>query len=659
MNPWTLQILEFNKIVEEIETYALTEAARNNLRKLRPSVRCEQVQSWMDETTEARAMLDINASVPIPLMENMTEVLLKLGKGFVLTPAELGACQNLLEGVKKLGRYMETMEGAAPRLASYARSMFALEDLREEIAAAVVNQQVADRASSDLHRIRKRLAVTEERIRQKMQEILRSPASASLLQETVIQERNGRLVVPVRRQHRKAFSGTVVDTSSTGSTVFMEPAAVTRLQDEYQRLRSEEESEVFRILTHLTGRVEQYARELSIDVETMAHYDFVFAKAKYSRVYDMRPVALNTRGICLIKQGRHPLLGSQAVPLDFHSGKTHRALVVTGPNTGGKTVALKTVGLITLMAQSGLHVPVEEGSEIAVFTDILADIGDGQSMEQSLSTFSSHVRNILTMLNCADSRTLVLLDELGAGTDPAEGRGFAIAVLEEIFARGATIVATTHFGEIKEFAARSEGFANGCMEFDPDSLQPLYRLQIGTWGDSHAFLIALRLGMDPHIIARAHEISYGEQLADRSGILPLPEKCMDARAVQEHQAVARVLEEVEKDKGRRERQRQYVKKNLKVGDRVYISTMQRTGVVCEEENEKGDLVVLVLGKKLRINNKRLSLYLDREDLYPENYDLDIVLESKENRKKRKLMSKRHVEGLVIESQDDVIDPDHE
>jgi len=654
MNQTTLQLLEFPKILEEIKTFALTETARQLLDQLKPSVNERQIQNWMDETTEARTMLGVNSSVPLPIMENIPEIMAKLGKGFVLAPQELESCGKLLEGVKRMVKYMEAMQTVAPRLASYAHSMFALDDLYDEITGAIVNQEVADRASSELYRIRRRMAVVEERIRQKLHDILRSDTYAHMLQDAIIQERNGRMVVPIQRQYRKKFSGTVVDTSSTGSTVFMEPAAVTRLQDEYSQLKSEEEAEVYRILTYLTGRVESYARELLINVETITHYDFVFAKAKYSRSQDMRPVQLNTSGVCVIKQGRHPLLGASAVPLDFHIGSGKRALVITGPNTGGKTVTLKMIGLLTMMSQAGLHVPADEGSEIAIFTDILADIGDGQSMEQSLSTFSAHVRNILTMLTCADSRTLVLLDELGAGTDPAEGRGFAIAVLEELFARGATIVATTHFGEIKEFAQRTEGFVNGCMEFDPDSLQPLYRLKIGTWGDSHAFLIALKLGMDPALINRAYEISYGKQM-NVSQVFG--DKLRDDTVIQEHQEKIRAREEAEKHQARLERQRKYERKQLKVGDRVYISTMRRTGVVCEEENAKGDLVVLVLGKKYRINHKRLTLHIDREDLYPENYDLDIVLETKENRKKRKIMRKRHVEGLVIESRDDdIFDP---
>lgn len=656
MNQNAINVLEFDKIIAEIKSYAMTETAKTLIGQLEPSVNYLQIKNWMDETTEARKMLDVNASVPLPALESIPETMGKLGKGYVLTPEELEAVGHLLEGVKRICKYMETMETVAPRLASYSHSMFILDDLYEAIAAAIVNGTVADRASSDLYRIRKRMLIVEERIRQKLGDILKSAAYAHMLQDPIIQERSGRLVVPVQRQYHKKFSGTVIDTSSSGSTVFMEPAAVTRLQDEYAQLKSEEEVEIFRILTDLTQQVESHARELLINVETITHYDFVFAKAKYSRSLDMRPVQLNTSGICVIKQGRHPLLGARAVPLDFHIGGANRALVITGPNTGGKTVTLKTVGLLTMMAQAGLHLPVGEGSEIAVFNDILADIGDGQSMEQSLSTFSAHVRNILTMLSCADSRSLLLLDELGAGTDPAEGRGFAIAVLEEIFARGATIVATTHFGEIKEFAQHTEGFVNGCMEFDPDSLQPLYRLKIGTWGDSHAFLIALKLGMDPDLIAHAYEISYGKPMDLQLGSIVQPEKLADEAVIQKHRENERIQEEAAKTQARLERQRKYQKKNLKVGDRVYITTMQRTGVVCEEENEKGDLVVLVLGKKFRINNKRLSLHIDREDLYPEDYDLDIVLESKENRKKRKTMGKHHIEGLVIESRDDVIDP---
>ncbi|MEA1961023.1 MAG: hypothetical protein U9N81_07065 [Bacillota bacterium] len=539
-----------------------------------------------------------------------------------------------------------------PRIASYALSMYELPDLREEIHRSIVNGRVDDRASSEMARIRRRMMIVEDRIKQKLNDILRSPAYAGMLQDSVISTRGDRYAVPVQRKFMKKFAGQVLDMSSTGSTVFMEPTVITQLQEELNLLKIEENNEVYRILAALTVLVAEHGQEISINMEAMVHYDFVFAKAKYSRSMDMKRVRINNANRMIINKGRHPLLGEGAVPLDFRMGDDYRALVITGPNTGGKTVALKTIGLLTMMVQCGLHVPVQDGSEFAVFTEILADIGDGQSIEQSLSTFSAHVKNILTIVNCCDPKTLVIMDELGAGTDPAEGRGFAIAVLEEAFQKGASIVATTHFGEIKEFALKTPGFENGYMAFDTNTLRPLYRLYIGDYGDSNAFLIALRLGMDRRIIERAHEITYGEKQSYLIENDKSVESLVDQTGIQTHEKDKRMMEQRDREKEKRQRSKQYVKKDLKVGDCVFISTMDRTGIVCEEQNGRGELVVMVMGKKYVINNKRLTLHVDREHLYPENYDMDIVFETKENRKKRKIMSKHHVEGLVIEQDKD-------
>lgn len=648
MNKNTMAMLEFNKIIDQIKTNALTDKAGRKLDELEPNTDIDVIKSWMNETTEATEMLNINPSVPLISLEGVEAVLTKAEKNMVLTPHELNSCQNLLEGVKRVRKYMDGMQYIAPVISAYARSMFELKDLNEEICRCIVNGRVDDRASGELSRIRKRIMIIEERIKQKLNDILRSPAYAGILQDSLISTRNGCYVVPVKRQSAKKFPGRVLDMSSTGSTVFVEPAVVTPMQEELNLLQIEESNEVYRILAELTDKIAEHRHEISINMETIVHYDFIFAKAKYSRSMDMKAVAINNSNRITINQGRHPLLGLDAVPLDFSIGEEFRALVITGPNTGGKTVALKTIGLLTAMVQCGLHVPVGEGSEFAVFTDILADIGDGQSIEQSLSTFSSHVKNILSIVKCCDDQTLVLMDELGAGTDPAEGRGFAIAILEEVFRQGSVIVSTTHFGEIKEFALKTAGFENGCMGFDINTLKPLYQLHIGDWGDSNAFLIALRLGMDRRIIERAHKITYGERhnyIIDNHQYV---ENIVNAQDLQIHEEDQRIIEEHHKEKERRRRGHKYTRKDLKVGDCVYISTMQRTGIVCEEENGRGDLVVMVMDKKYIINQKRLTLAIDREDLYPENYDMDIIFESKENRKKRKIMSKRHVEGLVIE-----------
>jgi MutS2 family protein len=649
-----MNILEFDKVIEEIKQYALTEKARQRIGELQPSVDIDIINTWMNETTEAVAMLAVNASVPLISMEGMEASIVKAEKEMILTPQELSACQNLLEGVKRIRKYMDRMQSIGPGIADYAWSMYELEELNEEIDRCIVNGRVDDRATPELARIRKRILIVEERIKQKMNDIIRSTAYKGMLQDPIISSRGGRYVVPVRRQDMKKFPGQVLDMSSTGSTVFMEPAAVTQLQEELNLLQMEESNEVSRILADLSVQVGANRREFSINMETMAHYDFLFAKARYSRSMEMNAVSLNRANHINILQARHPLLGPSAVPLDFSIGRDYRALIITGPNTGGKTVALKTVGLLTLMVQCGLHVPAAAGSEFAVFSDIMADIGDGQSIEQSLSTFSSHVKNIQMIVKTCDSSTLVIMDELGAGTDPAEGRGFAIAVLEEVFGRGAVIVATTHYGEIKEYALNTPGFENGCMAFDIASLRPLYQLHIGNWGDSNAFLIALRLGMDRHIIERAHELTYGEKISYAADQEKYVHSIVDDQAIYTRLGEKYETEERNHAKQKRERSRRYVKKDLKVGDRVYISTMQRTGVVCEEQNNRGDLVVMVMGKKYVINHKRLTLHIDREDLYPEDYDMDIIFASKEDRKKRKIMSKHHVEGLVIEHNDEKI-----
>ena len=651
MNQYTMNTLEFNKVIEEIKKYALTEKARQKIAELQPSNDIDIINIWMTETTEAAAMLAVNSSVPLISMEGIEASIVKAEKEMVLTPQELSSCQNLLEGVKRVRKYMDSMQSIGPRIAAYAWSMYELKELGEEIYRCIINGRVDDRATPELARIRKRILIVEDRIKQKMNDIIRSTAYKGMLQDPIISSRGGRYVVPVRRQDMKKFPGQVLDMSSTGSTVFMEPAAVTHLQEELNLLQMEESNEVNRILAELSVQVGDHRREFSINMETMAHYDFLFAKARYSRSMDMHAVRLNRSNHINILQGRHPLLGQSAVPLDFSIGRDYRALIITGPNTGGKTVALKTVGLLTLMVQCGLHVPAAEGSEFAVFTDILADIGDGQSIEQSLSTFSSHVKNIQMIVKTCDASTLVIMDELGAGTDPAEGRGFAIAVLEEVFGRGAVIVATTHYGEIKEYALNTPGFENGCMAFDIASLRPLYQLHIGNWGDSNAFLIALRLGMDRHIIERAHELTYGERISYAADQEKYVNNIVDDHDINTRLGERYEMDERSQEKEKRERSRGYVKRDLKVGDCVYISTMQRTGIVCEEQNNRGDLVVMVMGKKYVINHKRLTLHIDREDLYPENYDMDIIFETKEDRKKRKIMSKHHVEGLVIEQDD--------
>ncbi len=366
----------------------------------------------------------------------------------------------------------------------------------------------------------------------------------------------------------------------------------------------------------------------------------IFAKAKYSiQIKGISPV-INTHHLIRLTAARHPLLGENAVPLNFLIGEDYDAIVITGPNTGGKTVTIKTVGLLTLMAQSGIQIPAGPESEIALFQNILVDIGDGQSIEESLSTFSSRVRNIISILSKANPQTLVLLDELGSGTDPAEGMGLAASILEELYNKGATLLATTHYNEIKEFANAHERFENGSMSFDVETLQPTYRLVIGRGGDSQAFAIALKLGMHPKLIERAHKITYKEskeyRAAEGFSSYDLEKQlAMNAKhiykqkhGIKEETATKEIL--------------------FKQGDNVKIPSLGEFGIVYKPANERGEVEVLVKGEMLMINHRRLSLYIKAENLYPEDYDMDIIFESKENRKLRKEMEKHHVEGKSIE-----------
>ncbi|WZL73200.1 hypothetical protein QBE52_00225 [Clostridiaceae bacterium 35-E11] len=649
MNKQTMEILEYNKIKGHLRTFALSEMAKEIIDQLQPSVDITLIERYLLETTEARAIVNISASIPIHSLQGMKRLKSNLEKGVVLSPGEFEVLYSFIYEGKKLKKFMESKAYIAPNITGYAKSIYTLDALTDEIEKCIVRGRVDDRASTSLAKIRKRIHIVEERIKNRLDVYLRNSQYREYMQDSIVSQRDGRYVIPVKSQHKKSIEGNTLDTSSSGSTVFIEPVEIKKLQDDVNQLKHQEEEEVYKILSTLTALAFQYNREISINMETMVHYDFLFAKGKYSKSIEGTKAGLNTNNYIKINKGRHPLLGSIAVPLDFEIGDSYRSFVITGPNTGGKTVVLKTVGLLTMMIQSGLHVPVGEGSHFAVFLNIMGDIGDGQSIEQNLSTFSSHIKNIVSILACADQKTMVLLDEIGAGTDPGEGMGIGIAVLEELYKKGATIVATTHYSEIKDFAQKHEGFINGCMDFDLKTLKPLYRLRIGKSGESNAFFIALRLGMETALIERAHVITYKESKKYKAYKM---EKILtlDQTIVQDYN------QQIEKQNKAEERniikQKQTAKPKFQIGDCVYISMMNKTGIVCEQENNRGEVGVMVMKKKLKINQKRLSIYIEGKELYPENYDLDIILESKDIRKKKKIMGRKYVPGMKIEERED-------
>jgi DNA mismatch repair protein MutS2 len=638
LNTHTVKVLEFGLIKETIAGYALTATGKTEVLKLEPSTNVKQIEALLDELSEAVEIMNKSTSVPVHGLEGMELLLQGLNKGVALRPDQFSKLAEFLDNCGKMRRFMKDKEWIAPRVSGYIYSIEELPGLEEEINRCIRNGSVDDYASKDLLKVRKQISIQEDRLKEKVLQMVRSSKLKSILQEQVVSQRDGRYVIPVKKEYRNKIKGAVLDTSASGSTLFIEPEEISLSQEQLSWLKAEEEAEVQKVLFYLTGLVEEKEQQIRLAVETMVHYDVLFAKAKYSRAIGGRKPEVNESHYIRLVEARHPLLGSQVVPLTFELGSPEHALVITGPNTGGKTVTIKTVGLLTLMAQSGLHLPVAEGSSISVYRNILVDIGDGQSIMENLSTFSSRIVNIIEILKETNDRSLVLLDELGSGTDPGEGMGLATAILEQLYAKGATLLATTHYSEIKEFADQHEGFINGSMEFDLNSLKPTYKLHIGKGGESQAFAIALKLGMHPKLIQRAHEITYKEKKV----YLDEEVNSTDLRE-QEKQIIVNRYQQ-------RAKKHAVTKVKLPVfaqGDNVVISPDNLIGIVYKGPDDQGNYLVQVKGEKKAYNHKRLKLKIAASELYPEDYDFDIIFESVETRKNKKLLSRKHVDGVTI------------
>jgi DNA mismatch repair protein MutS2 len=638
VNQHTFNTLEFQQIKEAIASYALTKEGKEKIECLTPSANLKQIEAWLDEVFEAVEILNKSASVPVHGLEGMNALLNSMNKGVALRADQLTKLYDFLDSCGKMRRYMKDKEYYAPRVSSYVNAIDDLPELANEIIRCIRNGRVDDYASKELLKIRKQMAIQEERLKEKTLQLIRSNKYKAYLQENIVSQRNGRYVIPIKKEYRNKIKGTVLDTSASGSTLFMEPEEIAVFHDQLNWLFADEEVEVQKVLNYLTGLAEVKEQQIRTAIETMIHYDFLFAKAKYSRSIHGSRVGINESGEIDLISAKHPLLGEKAVPLSLKLDKHTHALVITGPNTGGKTVAIKTVGLLTLLVQCGLHIPADPKSNLNIFERILVDIGDGQSITENLSTFSSRIVNIIGILKEAHYRTLVLLDELGSGTDPGEGMGLATAILETLFEKGATILATTHYSEIKEFAENHLGFINGSMEFDITTLSPTYRLIVGRGGESQAFAIALKLGIHPKIIERAHNITYKEEKNYTTEIT-------DTWKLKELEK--QVI--INKYKDLRKKSKIETKVPLfHQGDNVKISPTNEFGIIYTGPDQLGNYVVQIKEKKHTINHKRINLYIPARELYPDDYDFDIIFHSKENRKKDKLLSKGHQENMTIE-----------
>lgn len=628
MNNKAITTLEFHKIKDELMSCTQSGLGKRLVERMEPLDDSKAIEHAMLETTEARKLLDQGSHVPLAGLADVTELLGKVERGGVLQPTELLQVADLLRGAARLRRYMEPKASMAPLLASYSKSITDLTEVEETILACIEGSVVSSSASIALKRIRSQIGILEDRIQRKLNELL-SSAYRQYVQDSFISMKEGRFVIPIRSAYKHKVDGMIVSSSGSGSTVFVEPAAVRKLTNELQVLRAQEDAEVYQILSMLTGEISVRLPSIKLSVETMAAFDFALAKGRYSRSMDGIAPRLNRKRTVNLFSARHPLLGKKAVPLDIWIGATYRTLVITGPNTGGKTVALKTLGLLTLMAQAGLHIPAAQGSELSIFSEVLVDIGDGQSIEHSLSTFSSHMGNISGIVDRATPACLVLMDEIGTGTDPQEGAALAASILLELYEAGAVTVATTHYGDIKRFADEQPGFQNGMMDFDSETLRPLYRLIIGQAGSSNGLWIAERLGLKPRVLERARLYLHRTDAqmtpgAKRDSLAARPEASNPESDAPEE------------------------KRPLKLGDRVFVHTVQHSGVVSELPDEKGMMTVMVMREPIRVNHRRVTFERPMEELYPdhESYDLNIVIMSKQDRKLNKRMGKRHVPGAV-------------
>ncbi|WP_394174449.1 endonuclease MutS2 [Guptibacillus hwajinpoensis] len=521
MQKRVLRLLEYDKVKERLGKHVSSSLGKQRVEQLVPMFSLQDVKHQLDGTEEGRKVIRLRGQAPLGGIRDIRQSVKRAEIGGMLNPSELLDISSTIYGGRRFKTFLENMveDGVElPLLHDLVSQIMHETELEQEINACIDQDgDLLDSASDALRRLRTQLRSFESRVREKLESLIRSSSTRKMLSDALITIRNERYVIPVKQEYRGSFGGMVHDQSSSGATLFIEPQSVVSINNQLKEVKVKEKLEIERILTELTGRVAESSETLRHNVDTLADIDFIFARALYANELKATHPSMNDEGELEIRNGRHPLLPQdEVVPSSLYLGRDYSSLVITGPNTGGKTVTLKTAGLLTLMAQSGLHIPADEGSTMSVFQQIFADIGDEQSIEQSLSTFSSHMTNIVSILENIDHNSLVLFDELGAGTDPQEGAALAISILDYVYNRGSRVIATTHYSELKAYAYNREGVMNASVEFDVETLRPTYRLLIGVPGRSNAFEISRRLGLMDDIIDDARsQISSESNKVDR------------------------------------------------------------------------------------------------------------------------------------------------
>ena len=522
----SIRTLELPAVLEMLSAKAVSEAAREKSRHIMPATERQEVLRLLDETDAAKERLGLYGSPSFSGVKDVSEPLARADRGGMLNTRELLNIAGLLTAARRVYEYDEERKGEATAIDRFFSALHTNKYLEDRIHGAILDEEtIADTASAELTDIRRKMRIAASKGRQILQKIISSPSYAKVLQEALITQRDGRFVVPVKAECKGSLPGLVHDISSSGATLFVEPMGVVPANNELKELEAREEKEIERILRELSAQCADAMEYILLDYDMLVHLDMIFARAQLSYTMNASRPEVVRKGAISLKRARHPLLDqAKAVPVTVELGGDYDTLVITGPNTGGKTVTLKTLGLLCLMAQCGLHIPADSGSTVRVFNRILADVGDEQSIEQSLSTFSAHMSNTVEILRQADDDSLILFDELGAGTDPVEGAALAIAIIQHARSKGALIAATTHYAELKTFAMTTAGVENASCEFDVQTLRPTYRLLVGIPGKSNAFAISRRLGLDESVIADAKAQMDSESLRFEDVLAQLEEK---------------------------------------------------------------------------------------------------------------------------------------
>ena len=555
-----VKALEFDKVLEKLAEFTSCEDARENALNLRPESSLAMAQALLNQTADAHMLLARFGGPSFGGLKNVNNALSRANAGSVLNTRELLDIAGVLRVIRTLSQWRESNAGVHSVLDPLFNALAPNKYLETAIFNAIVSEdEISDNASPALADIRRKIRVQESKVREQLEKFTRSQTNSKFLQENIITQRNGRYVVPVKNEYRSEIAGLVHDTSSSGATVFIEPMAVVEANNEIRVLQAKEREEIERILYELSVQAGDFAQSIKNSYECALELNLIFAKAQYAYKIKAMPPILNDSGIINLRAARHPLIDpKKVVPVDIMLGKDFDTLVITGPNTGGKTVSIKTLGLLSMMAMCGLMIPAGDRSEISVFDEILSDIGDEQSIEQSLSTFSAHMTNIINIMNAADSGSLVLIDELGAGTDPIEGAALAMAVLEALHDKGAKIAATTHYAELKAYALETPRVENGCCEFDVATLRPTYRLLVGVPGKSNALAISERLGLDGGVIARAQELVSSENKEFENVVDKLEQTRLKMEGEYEH--ARELAEKARKEKEAADKQKEEIAK---------------------------------------------------------------------------------------------------